>query len=774
MTDARARGAAPPAGGEPGMAELLEPLWQRKLALSAWALAGAVLALLVSLLLPPAYLAEARVVIEDQNAKGGLLSGLANATAGLGLGTLLEAAPSVSTEMQIVRSRAIVTPVVAPPAAPSDPDAVGLDLCDRVDDLDDQTLWKSYWRKLTGAPEPRGTLGVEIRRWDFEDDTALLLELRAADEVEIGFARLFDRRARTLAFRPGEPLEFEGATLVLSPADLAPGRSFRVSRTGFQKTVDEFLKRMIVRESERGSSVLAIAYPAPDGERSARIVNALVRSYTEYNRLRQVRHADRSSGLLSRELERVRSDLAQAEEDLIAYGKRAGTIALPETAAAMVETLAEVDLERARAELEGRSTAALLERVRRRELAPEDVAALELVLFPSEAVTPLSELMAQAEALAATYNEEWPELRAIRIQVEHRYNAVASALERQAELSQDLAANYDEILERYTREMQSYPETEVELLRHNRKVEAFSKIYLYLLGEVQQAQINEASAVPKIDVLDWAVAPLKRKRPSLRVNLALGAIVGLVLGVGLVYFREHRRTFEARAAALPLAGLEHLGTLSRRSGGRARPLPVRDAPESRAADDFRALRSAFLHAAKTAGATSVAVCSARAGEGRTRVASNLAAALARAGLSVLLVEADARRPALAVRFGKPAAPGLSELLQGRAELAALDLSSGVAGLEVLVGGAAWPGVADRLASAEGVALFAGLTAGRDHVLIDTPPLLESADGAAVAAAADGVLFLAGSRASEADVEEALSRLRRAGARVLAAAANRWG
>ena len=294
-------------------------------------------------------------------------------------------------------------------------------------------------------------------------------------------------------------------------------------------------------------------------------------------------------------------------------------------------------------------------------------------------------------------------------------------------------------------------------------------------ARLQQAQINEASAVPKIDVLDWAVRAAQAQESRACASTSRSAASsGSSLGVGLVYFREHRRTFEARAAALPVAGLEHLGSLARRPGGRGgrsrramRPTPGRPTTTARCAPPSctpprrpppRRWRS----------------CSARAGEGRTRVASNLAVALARAGLSVLLVEADARRPAVAERFGKRAAPGLSELLHGRAELAALDLSSGVAGLEVLVGGAAWSGAGDRLASAEGVELLLGLAAGRDHVLVDTPPLLESADAAAVAAAADGVLFVAGARTSEVEVEEALDRLRRAGARVLAVAVNRAG
>lgn len=156
-------------------------------------------------------------------------------------------------------------------------------------------------------------------------------------------------------------------------------------------------------------------------------------------------------------------------------------------------------------------------------------------------------------------------------------------------------------------------------------------------------------------------------------------------------------------------------------------------PLSPAAEQYRVLYHRLARMAARRPARVVAVTSAGRGEGRTTTAANLALTAAGEGRSVLLVEADLRRPALAALLGLVPRAGLGELLEGTAEPGQAIVRVGA--LSVLCAGKARdPSAALRSARAPGV--VDGWRAAYDHVYLDAPPALAFADGDRIVAEAD--------------------------------------
>jgi capsular exopolysaccharide synthesis family protein len=157
------------------------------------------------------------------------------------------------------------------------------------------------------------------------------------------------------------------------------------------------------------------------------------------------------------------------------------------------------------------------------------------------------------------------------------------------------------------------------------------------------------------------------------------------------------------------------------------------APRSQAAEQYRILYHRLVRLAARRPARIVAITSPGRGEGRTTTAANLAIAAADEGRSVLLVEADLRRPSLALAFGLAPRPGLGELLDGAAEPA--QAVTRVGGLAVLCAGQSRdPAAALRSVKVPG--LVDAWRAAYDHVYVDGPPALAFADGDRLAAEAD--------------------------------------
>lgn len=156
-------------------------------------------------------------------------------------------------------------------------------------------------------------------------------------------------------------------------------------------------------------------------------------------------------------------------------------------------------------------------------------------------------------------------------------------------------------------------------------------------------------------------------------------------------------------------------------------------PQSAAAEQYRVLYHKLLRLAARRPARVVAVTSAGRGEGRTTTAANLAFTAAGEGRSVVLVEADLRRPSLAALLGLSPRAGLAEVLEGTAEISQAVVHVGT--LSVLCAGQAQDAAAAQH-SARAAAVIDALRAGHDHVYLDAPPALAFADGDRLVAEAD--------------------------------------
>ena len=122
-------------------------------------------------------------------------------------------------------------------------------------------------------------------------------------------------------------------------------------------------------------------------------------------------------------------------------------------------------------------------------------------------------------------------------------------------------------------------------------------------------------------------------------------------------------------------------------------------------------------------------------------AVNLAAACARQGLRVLLMECDLRRPSVAQYFDHSDGTDLASVLDEHRSLDEAIRPSGVPGLDILLAGKAFPRAGEFLAGSEMKALLDEMSRRYDMVILDTSPLLVAADATILGAIADGVLLV---------------------------------
>lgn len=260
--------------------------------------------------------------------------------------------------------------------------------------------------------------------------------------------------------------------------------------------------------------------------------------------------------------------------------------------------------------------------------------------------------------------------------------------------------------------------------------------------------------------------------PRKTLNVGVAVLAGLALGVALSIARQMLdrsvRDVDDLKEVSGLPTLATVGAEGRQRRGTGPSLLIADTePGSPRAEAYRQLRTNLTFSAVTHTMQVVVVTSAVAGEGKTTTACNLAITLAQSGRSVLLVEADMRRPMVAEQLGIEGSAGLTNVLTGAVSAEDVIQTWGADGLHVLAAGTLPPNPSELLGSDAMHRLVDHLRDRYELVVLDTPPVLPVTDASVVAAHADTVvLVVRHGRTTREQVRAALDALSGVGAPVV--------
>ncbi|TKA96245.1 polysaccharide biosynthesis tyrosine autokinase [Cereibacter changlensis] len=336
-------------------------------------------------------------------------------------------------------------------------------------------------------------------------------------------------------------------------------------------------------------------------------------------------------------------------------------------------------------------------------------------------------LLDQATAL----EQELSKLRLQEEELKERYTINHPAY--QALLTNRVQLQAD--LDRLREEAASLPETQKEIFNLTRNLEVAQQVYLQLLNRVQELQVLRASSIGSVRIIDTAQASADPIAPRKGRTLALAAILGLVVGVGLVLLRHMTRRGVKGGEELDRIGLPVFATINysndaanHRSIRGTLPILAITKPNDLVVEALRSLRTSLHFGMLDALTNSVLLTSAAPGAGKSFNAVNLAVVTAQAGQRVCLIDADMRRGYLRRYFGvERNAPGLAEVLAGERTVEDVMVSGPIGGMSVLTSGRFPPNPSELLMRASFTELLASLNQRFDLIIIDGPPALAVTD-----------------------------------------------
>jgi capsular exopolysaccharide synthesis family protein len=285
-----------------------------------------------------------------------------------------------------------------------------------------------------------------------------------------------------------------------------------------------------------------------------------------------------------------------------------------------------------------------------------------------------------------------------------------------------------------------------------------------LLNSVEEFRMAMARYTDYISV--YAPAEVSKIGVSIVQNTALGAVTGLMIGVGIAFLLEY---LDERGLALPL-----LGALPGGNNGETREgAVVADHPLAPISEAFRNLRASIRFATLDEPAQTLLVTSPLPTEGKSFTATNLAATLALGGATVTLLDLDLRHPTVHRFLDIDQEPGVTDALLDKVSREQIVARvENVEGLRVIPVGQHAHNPAEILTSRTFQEFLAWLETVSDVVVIDSPPVLPVADAVMLAGQVDRVLLvLENGETHRSAAVQAVERLTSAGGKILGAVLN---
>jgi capsular exopolysaccharide synthesis family protein len=528
----------------------------------------------------------------------------------------------------------------------------------------------------------------------------------------------------------------------------------------------------------RNTQLVKIAFYARDPQLAADIINTLGRVYIDSDIDARVDMTRQAATWITGRMAGLREQLEQSEKALQDYREQENLLEV-----GGVRTLASQEL--------NELTSKMVEARRKRTEAENVVAQIDQDPSSNPAVLqhPLVQRLKEQESLAEQnlsemskrYGPKHPkiiaatgELQAARKSYEQQVANVVEGVRREYQIALAGEAAMSQALAGMKNQMQDINRKEYRLNELERTVTVNRQLYDTFFSRMKETSETENLQTVHAKIIDRAIAPNNPSQPKMLLWLLAAAGIGLLAGVGLALLREEldntlnnpddvrNRLGESLLGVLPLLKDSEItrkgvATIFGRNN------------LSSFAEAIRSIRTTLLVSDRDAGQLaarrlSVLVSSAEPGEGKSVLASNLAAAFGQLG-KTLLVDADLRRPAAERNFRlKALSFGLADLLAGKATPGQCIQHLERWQIDVLPAGKIPLNPLELLSSDRFPGLIAQLQQEYDYIVIDSAPCEAVSDAMVLSAFVEAVVYVVhAGRTDRRAIATGIQRLRAAGA-----------
>ncbi len=533
-----------------------------------------------------------------------------------------------------------------------------------------------------------------------------------------------------------------------------------------------------VKVPEEGQ-LIGISFVAESPSLAAAVVNGVADSFIRSNLERRYEATAYARNFLERQIAKTRADLEASERQLVGYAQAQGIINTGSEAGASTGDVGS---------LQGASLVALNETLAEaitKRIAAEGAYRGKRSTANTTDVNASTQGMRQAKAtLEAEYQEkrtlmkpDHPDMLSLRSRINEldrqmrietaqvvggRSNSLLAEYQAAASAERALQARVNEL----KGAVLNLRGRSIQYTILQREADTNRALYEALLQRYKEIGVAGGIGTNLISIVDRGEVPGGPYTPNLLFNLLIGLALGAVAGVGIAVALEFiNDTIKTRNDVRNKLGLACLGVIPKRAG-KGDFIDDLKNPTSAVSEAYSAVNGSLRFSTEAGTPKSLLISSARASEGKSSTALALAQNFARLGKSVLLIDADLRKPTFKTANRMQ---GLTPLLTTGEPVSNHVVMTQYANLWLIPCGPLPPNPADLLGSGRFASILAEASKRFDFIVVDGPPVLGLVDSPALAASCTGTLLVVeAERTRTPSIIAAIARLEATGAHVLGA------
>jgi capsular exopolysaccharide synthesis family protein len=553
----------------------------------------------------------------------------------------------------------------------------------------------------------------------------------------------------------------ESGTIVQRVAQRITGEELRAFLAPYEKTpadVDStYVANLLLRNRsilpQRATLIVDVAYKHPDPAVAAQVANYFVEEYFAHNTRQRIDDSKRAVDDLKGTVEEQQKLVERLAHELQDYKEKNNMVSLDQRKNVVDDALKASNQEMLRT---GQALSAA--EVRIKQIKEYRDKSLDLTELPFIASQPIisqlqQQLVAQKikiTALREQYRDKHPEMikastsaaeteRALQHAIEAACAQVQadyeSALRNNAQAKQEFARRTQESLE-LDRVALAYNDKE-------RELKTQEQILQNIVARRTETAMTSNIATQNARLIDRAVAATRPVSPNVTLNLGLGVVGGLGLGLAFAFFVAFiddrvKSSFDIEGVVgLPLIGV--IPQIKRMDPADKAQIVVNNA-DRQVAEAFLTLHSSLRLKDESKNAKCILTTSTIPGEGKSFTTTNLALTFAAHGEKVLVVDCDLRKPNIHKSFRIENLRGVIDVCAGKSKVGDVIVRGLQPNLDVLPAGGRAKNPTQILNSKSFELMLSDLRKSYDRIFIDTPPLAAVSDALIVLPLVDGSIF----------------------------------
>jgi capsular exopolysaccharide synthesis family protein len=519
----------------------------------------------------------------------------------------------------------------------------------------------------------------------------------------------------------------------------------------------------------RETRLVEIHYRHRDPDIAKKIADTWADAFKSHNLDQRFQENKDAGSYLEKSIAKAKLELKESEEELLNYRKANQVIDFGEKENTVIARLGSLNQLLLQAENE-RKNSQLTYELSRSVADVSTLAEIQRDPLVQELNRKITELRQHREQLLVEFTPEWPDVKKVSNQLSQLEGELRAAHQR---IMTTIENNYKTAVQREDSLRTSFNQQRAETLEQNegainakilqQEVDTRRQMFEKLLETQQGILVSGPLLKSNIRIREYSPQPRTPVAPKRAQNILLSALLALLGGIGLVLFLDYINnkieTVEDIDRYLHLPALGVIPVLE--SGGKSRRLLgagngsgkelvpaatngsiilTQIEPNSSLAESYRQLRTALLLSSAGHAPRTLLFTSSQPAEGKTTTSVNTAISLAQTGSSVLIIDADLRRPRVHKIFNLKNNAGLSNHLTGDGDLASL-IQIAMPNLYVLPVGPLPPNPAELLGSVKMKQLIDTLAANFDYIIVDSPPVSSFADSLILSSLVEGVIIV---------------------------------